>query len=190
MEGWIRLLELRDVETRDHARRVAVLTVDLARRSGFPESALAHVRRGALLHDIGKITVPDAILHKPGPLDAGEREVVRRHPAWAREFLLSFEALRAAIDIPWCHHERWDGSGYPRGLAGSSIPRAARVFAVVDVYDALRSTRPYRAAWGEERVRRFIAERSGTHFDPEVVGTFLSAPSEVDVPPALLSATA
>jgi CHASE3 domain sensor protein len=174
LEGWARALELRDRETEGHARRVVEMTLRLAEAAGIEGDELAHVQRGALLHDIGKIGIPDEILMKPGPLTPQEWAVVRRHPVLAYEMLSPVDFLRPALDIPYCHHERWDGSGYPRGLKGEEIPLSARLFAVVDVWDALRSERPYRPAWSEERVRAHIASLAGTHFEPAVVALFLA----------------
>ncbi len=139
---------------------------------------MVHVRRGALLHDIGKMAVPDSVLLKPGPLDEGEWEVMRRHPTYAYEMLAPVAFLRPALDIPRCHHEKWDGTGYPECLRSEQIPLAARLFAVVDVWDALRSDRPYRKAWDRGRVLDYIQGLAGTHFDPQVVGTFLSLMAE------------
>jgi PAS domain S-box-containing protein/putative nucleotidyltransferase with HDIG domain len=174
LEGWARALELRDKETEGHAQRVTELTVRLARRMGLGEADLAHIRRGALLHDIGKMGIPDSILLKPGPLTDDEWVIMRRHPVMAYELLAPVAYLRPALDIPYFHHERWDGSGYPRGLQGEEIPLAARIFAVVDVWDALRYDRPYRQGWPEAQVRARIRELSGTHFDPRVVEAFLN----------------
>ncbi len=174
IEGWSRALDLRDRETEGHTQRVASLTMRLARAIGLSDAELTHVRRGALLHDIGKMGIPDGILHKPGPLSDEEWVIMRRHPVYAYELLRPVEFLRPALDIPYCHHEKWDGSGYPRGLHGEQIPLAARVFAVVDVWDALSSDRPYRAAWPAERVRAYLRDEVGRHFDPRVVETFLS----------------
>ncbi len=174
IEGWARALDLRDHETMGHSRRVAELALALARRLGFEAEELDVLRRGALLHDIGKIAVPDAILRKHGSLDAGERSVMERHTVFARDLLEPIPFLRSAIDVPYAHHERWDGSGYPRGLAGEEIPRAARVFAVADVYDALTFDRPYRRAWSAAEARSYIAEGAGSLFDPDVVKAFLS----------------
>lgn len=170
--GWSTALEMRDEGTAGHTHRVTEFTVRLAAKVGIAESDLPHVRRGALLHDIGKMVVPDAILHKPAALDDDEWAIMRTHPERAREFLENIEYLVPAIDIPYCHHERWDGSGYPRGLAGDEIPLAARVFAVVDVLDALTSNRPYRPAWTMQEAVRHIREQSGKHFDPAVVAEF------------------
>jgi putative nucleotidyltransferase with HDIG domain len=174
LEGWSNALDLRDKETEGHTRRVTEMAVELARAMGMDEADLVQVRRGALLHDIGKMGIPDAILLKPGPLTEDEWEVMRRHPVYAYELLSPIEFLRPALDIPYCHHEKWDGSGYPRGLKGEQIPLAARVFAVVDVWDALCSDRPYRPAWPRERALEYIRAQAGTHFDPEVVSAFLT----------------
>ena len=173
LEGWCRTLDLRDGETEGHTRRVTETCLRLARALGIAAVDLAHMRRGALLHDIGKMAVPDRILLKPGPLSPEEWEVMRRHPVIAFDLLSPIVYLRPALDIPYCHHEKWDGTGYPRGLEGEQIPRAARIFAVADVWDALRSNRPYRAAWTDEQARAYIAEHSGSHFDPRVATTFL-----------------
>jgi putative nucleotidyltransferase with HDIG domain len=173
LEGWAHALELRDQETEGHTRRVMQMTVDLARKMGMDAPELENVRRGALLHDIGKMGIPDAVLLKPGTLNETEWEIMRRHPRYAYEFLEQIDYLRPALDIPYCHHEKWDGSGYPRGLKGEQIPRDARIFAVVDVWDALRSDRPYRNAWTEEKARQYIITQSGMHFDPQVVQGFL-----------------
>ena len=178
LEGWVRALDLRDRETEGHTQRVTRLTLELARRMGIPEEDLVHLRRGALLHDIGKIGIPDSVLKKPGPLDEDEWTLMRQHPVWAHEMISSVEFLRPALDIPYCHHERWDGTGYPRGLSGDSIPLAARVFAVVDVWDALRSDRPYSEAWSEDRVLEHLREQSGAQFDPAVVEKFLAMLAE------------
>jgi HD-GYP domain-containing protein (c-di-GMP phosphodiesterase class II) len=132
-----------------------------------------HIRRGALLHDIGKMGVPDNILRKPGPLTPEERAIMCRHPDYAYDMIAPIPFLRPALDIPYCHHEKWDGTGYPRGLKGEQIPLAARVFAIVDVWDALSSDRPYRAAWPRDKVRAYLQDQSGTHFDPQVTEAFL-----------------
>ncbi len=173
IEGWSRALDLRDRETEGHTRRVADLTARLAVACGMPPAQVVHVRRGAFLHDIGKMGVPDAILHKPGPLNDEEWSVMRRHPVYAWEMLHPITYLRPALDIPWAHHERWDGTGYPRGLAGDDIPLAARLFSVVDVWDALRSDRPYRLAVPAGEVMRHLGDRAGTHFEPRIVELFL-----------------
>jgi PAS domain S-box-containing protein/putative nucleotidyltransferase with HDIG domain len=171
--GWSHALDLRDKETEGHTQRVTEITLKLARAFGLSEPELMQVRWGALLHDIGKMGVPDSILFKPGPLTDEEWVVMKKHPTFAYEMLAPISYLRQALDIPYCHHEKWDGSGYPRGLKGEQIPVVARIFAVVDVWDALRSDRPYRAAWTEEKVRAHILSSSGTHFDPQVVDAFL-----------------
>lgn len=172
LEGWSKALEIRDQETQGHAQRVTALTIRLTEALGVPRNQMVHIRRGALLHDIGKMGIPDKILHKPGPLTEEEWLVVRKHPQTAFELLLPIPFLHHALDIPYCHHERWDGSGYPRGLKGEEIPLAARIFSVVDVWDALTSNRPYRAAESPERVSQYLREKSGLHFDPEIVDMF------------------
>ncbi len=178
LEGWVRALDLRDQETEGHTQRVTDLTVELARRLNVTEDQLEPIRRGALLHDIGKIGIPDAILRKPGPLTEDEWKVMRRHPQMAWDMLSPIEYLRTALAIPYGHHERWNGSGYPLGTKERQIPLAARIFAVVDVYDALRSDRPYRSGWPEGRVIAYINDHSGTSFDPEIVEAFLAMVSE------------
>ncbi len=173
IEGWARALDLKDSATVGHSRRVTDLTVRLARRMGMSEEELVHVRRGALLHDIGKMGVPDHILSKPGPLSDEEQQVMRQHATFAHEFLAPIPFLRPALEIPYCHHERFDGTGYPLGLAGDQIPLAARLFSVVDVFDALTSDRPYRPAWSSERTLEYIASEAGKRFDPAVVEEFM-----------------
>jgi PAS domain S-box-containing protein/putative nucleotidyltransferase with HDIG domain len=173
LEGWARALELRDHDTEGHSRRVTDMTLRLARAMGVSEAELVHVRRGALLHDIGKMAIPDSILHKPGPLTGEEWEVMHQHPVYAYQMLSSITFLQPALDIPYCHHEKWDGTGYPRGLKGEQIPLAARIFAVVDVWDALRSGRPYRPRWPDEKVLQYIREQADKQFDPQVVEVFL-----------------
>ncbi len=173
LEGWSRAMDLRDKETEGHTQRVTEMTERLARAMGLPETELVHIRRGALLHDIGKMGVPDAVLLKPGPLSDEEWAKMRRHPEYAHELLFPIAYLRPAIDIPYAHHERWDGTGYPRGLRGEGIPLAARIFAVVDVWDALTSDRPYRSAWSTERSLAYIQAESGAQFDPDVVHAFI-----------------
>ena len=164
IEGWSRALDLRDKETEGHTQRVTEMTVKLAKAMGINDSEIVHIRRGALLHDIGKMGVPDAILHKPGPLNDEEWKIMRQHPQLAYDMLSPIAYLKPALDIPYCHHERWNGKGYPRGLKGEEIPLAARIFAVVDVWDALASDRPYRAAWPKEKVLEYIRVRIGTAF--------------------------
>ncbi len=173
LEGWTRALDLRDKETEGHTRRVTEMTVQLAGAFGLSGAALTNLRRGALLHDIGKMGIPDSILQKPATLTPAEWEIMRTHPTLARDVLESIEFLGAALEIPYCHHEKWDGTGYPRGLAGAEIPRAARIFSVVDVYDALTSDRPYRQAWSKARALEYIRDLSGKQFDPDVVQAFL-----------------
>lgn len=173
LEGWSRALDLRDRETEGHTLRVTELTLHLARVMGLTQEQLVHVRRGALLHDIGKMGVPDSILHKPGPLTEEEWRVMNRHPELAYELLRPIKYLGPALDIPHYHHEKWDGTGLPSGLKGEEIPPAARIFAVVDVYDALTSERPYRGPWSKEKALAYIRSESGKHFDPAVVEVFL-----------------
>ena len=173
IEGWAQALELRDQETEGHTRRVADLTVKLAQALGISSEDLVHIRRGALLHDIGKMGIPDRILLKPGPLTEEEWEIMKKHPVYAWELLSSIRYLRPALDIPYCHHEHWDGTGYPRGLKGEEIPLSARIFAVVDVWDALTSDRPYRLAWTREKALEYIKEQAGHHFDPQIAERFL-----------------
>jgi PAS domain S-box-containing protein len=172
--GWSQAMDLRDKETEGHTQRVTDFTVRLAERMGIPAEKIVHIRRGALLHDIGKLGVPDHILLKPDKLTEEEWEMMRKHPVFAYEMLSPIEFLHPALDIPYCHHERWDGTGYPRGLKGEQIPLAARLFAVVDVWDALRSDRPYRAAWPEDKVREHLLSLSGTHFEPRIAEMFMS----------------
>ena len=199
IEGWGRALDLRDQETEGHSRRVTDLAERLARTLGFSDADLVPVRRGALLHDIGKMGVPDRILLKTDNLTPTEWRVMRRHPQDAYDMLSPIAFLRPALDIPYCHHEKWDGTGYPRGLRGEEIPLSARLFAVVDVWDALRSDRPYRTSWPEAKVLAHIRSLSGTHFDPQVVAAFLHLmtasntyttlePSDSDLLPLLLAA--
>lgn len=179
IEGWSRALDLRDKETEGHTQRVTRMTVKLARAFGLSEEELVQVRWGALLHDIGKMGVPDGILFKSGPLTPEEWVAMKKHPVFAYEMLSPIRYLRQALDIPYYHHEKWDGSGYPHGLAGIHIPLVARIFAVVDVWDALSSDRPYRPAWRVEEVREHIRTSSGTHFDPQVVDLFLQILADV-----------
>jgi PAS domain S-box-containing protein len=172
LEGWGKALELRDKETQGHTRRVTNLTLELARQMGIPESELPHIRRGALLHDIGKMGVPDNILHKAGSLSKEETNEMRRHPQYAYDLLSPIPYLRSTLDIAYCHHEWWDGNGYPRGLKGEEIPLPARIFAIVDVWDALLSDRPYRQAWRKEEIMQYIIDLSGKQFDPRIVEKF------------------
>ncbi|MBK5108737.1 MAG: HAMP domain-containing protein [Anaerolineales bacterium] len=172
LEGWSMALELRDQETEGHTRRVAELTLELSELMSFEGEALVHIRRGALLHDIGKMGIPDSILLKPGALSAEEWVVMRRHPEFAYQLLWPIEYLRPAIPIPFSHHEWWNGGGYPQGLSSEGIPLPARIFAVIDVWDAMRSDRPYRAAIPEGEVREYLQKSRGVHFDGQVVEAF------------------
>jgi len=173
LEGWSAALDLRDKETEGHTRRVVELTLRLAEYMGLKEKELVHIRRGALLHDIGKMGVPDRILLKPEDLTPDEWEIMKHHPTLAYELLSRIDYLHPALAIPYCHHEKWDGTGYPRGLKREEIPLEARIFAAVDVYDAITSDRPYRPAWAKERALEHIQSLSGEYFDPKVVKAFL-----------------
>ncbi len=173
IEGWSHALDMRDKETEGHSRRVTELTLFMAQELGIKDAELVHIKWGALLHDIGKMGVPDRILLKPDKLTDEEWEIMKRHTDFAYDMLRKIDYLQPSIDIPYCHHEKWDGTGYPRGLKGKEIPLAARIFAVVDVWDALSSDRPYRPAWPKERVIEHISSLAGTHFDPEVAEVFL-----------------
>jgi PAS domain S-box-containing protein/putative nucleotidyltransferase with HDIG domain len=173
IEGWSRALDLRDRETEGHTQRVTEMALRLSREMGFSDEALVQVRRGALLHDIGKMGIPDAILHKPGPLNDEEWQIMRRHPVYSYELIYPVEFLRPALDIPYYHHERWNGKGYPRQLKGEQIPLAARIFAAVDVWEALGADRPYRKAWPEQKVLEYLRAEAGEHFDPQVITVFL-----------------
>ena len=173
IEGWAKAIELRDGDTEGHSRRVEALTMNLARKMGVSDEELNHMRRGALLHDIGKMAIPDGILLKAGKLSDEEWLVMKKHPAYAFDMLSKIDYLKPALDIPTCHHERWDGSGYPKGLEGENIPLQARIFAVVDVWDALQSDRPYRDAWTEKKTIHYLKDQSGKEFDPRVVREFL-----------------
>ena len=174
LRGWVRALDYRDKETEGHTQRVTVLTQRLAQKLGVDRDALEHITRGALLHDIGKMAISDEILRKKGPLTPEERAIMEKHPVYAYEMLSPIEFLRPAIDIPYCHHEKWDGSGYPRGLKGEEIPFAARIFPIIDVWDALTSDRPYRKALPHDKARAMIRADSGKHFDPRVVEAFMN----------------
>jgi PAS domain S-box-containing protein len=173
IEGWSRALDLRDRDTEGHTQRVTYAAVKLGRRLGISEAELVHIRRGAMLHDIGKMAVPDSILLKQGPLTVEEWDEIRRHPRYAYELLKPIEYLGAALDIPHYHHERWDGSGYPDGLKGTDIPLSARLFAVIDAYDALVSPRPYRPGMDKSLARAYILDQAGKHFDPDIAAEFL-----------------
>jgi PAS domain S-box-containing protein/putative nucleotidyltransferase with HDIG domain len=174
IEGWSRALDLRDRETEGHTQRVTDMTLRLALMIGVSKTALVHLRWGALLHDIGKMAIPDSILLKPGPLDPAERAVMHKHPVYAYDMLKSITYLKQAIEIPYYHHERWNGRGYPCKLKGEEIPLAARIFSVVDVWDALRSDRPYRRAWQESKARQYLRVQAGRLFDPAIVEDFLA----------------
>jgi len=171
--GWVRALELRDHELVGHTERVVDLTVQLARKIGVSDNKLQDIKRGALLHDIGKMGVPDEILHKQSKLTSDEWDIMKRHPQNAYDLLLPIAYLRNSLDIPYCHHENWDGTGYPRGLKENEIPFAARIFAVVDAYDALATDRPYRSALKKDKILNYIQEQSGKRFDPQVVDAFI-----------------
>jgi HD-GYP domain-containing protein (c-di-GMP phosphodiesterase class II) len=173
LEGWSRVLDMRDHVTDEHTQRVADLTIALAKRMGIPKSKLGEIRRGVLLHDIGKMGIPDAILQKPDVLSESEWKIMQMHPQLAYQFLSHINYLKPALDIPLYHHEKWDGTGYPCKLKGDEIPLAARIFSVVDVYDALTSDRPYRKAWKKEDALTYLQEQSGKHFYPEAVRAFL-----------------
>jgi len=174
LEGWAKTLELRDKETEGHSRRVTALTLKLAQHLGVPEEEMVNIRRGALLHDIGKMAIPDEILQKEAPLSDSERSVIQSHPETAYKLLEGIPFLQKAIEIPYAHHERWDGSGYPRGLKGKEIPLAARIFAVADVWDALLSDRPYNKEWPKDKAITYLIDQSGKLFDPRIVNAFLN----------------
>ncbi len=174
IEGWVRALDLRDRETEGHTQRVTELTLKVATTLGFSDEELSHIRRGALLHDMGKMAIPDEILQKPGPLNEVEWEKMRRHPLYAYDMLSPISYLHRALEIPFYHHERWDGSGYPHGLKGEDIPLVARLFAIVDVWDALSTDRPYRKKMPRSEVIKYLRENSGKLFDPKLVEVFMS----------------
>lgn len=174
LEGWAKALEYRDRETEGHSRRVTNLCALLAIQLGLTEDEIVQLHRGALLHDIGKMAIPDSILFKPGPLNESEWELMRMHPIYAKEMLEGIPYLKEAITIPYCHHERWDGKGYPQGLKGEEIPLTSRIFTVVDHWEALNSDRPYRRAVPREQVLCYIRDNSGTIYDPNVADTFLT----------------
>jgi HD-GYP domain-containing protein (c-di-GMP phosphodiesterase class II) len=178
IEGWSRALDLRDKETEGHTERVTKATIELAKIMGIPDEQVVHIWRGSMLHDIGKMGVPDGILLKPGELTDEEWVLMRKHPQFAYEMLKPINYLHHALNIPYYHHEKWDGSGYPHGLKGELIPLEARIFAVVDVWDALSNDRPYRSAWPREKVIHYIKEESGKHFDQQVVNKFLALESQ------------
>jgi putative nucleotidyltransferase with HDIG domain len=175
LHAWTKVLELRDFETLEHTKRVTKLSVNLARQMGIDEAELVHMRRGAMLHDIGKLGIPDTILLKRGPLTQVERQIMQQHPVFAYLMLSPIEFLHPALDIPLSHHEKWDGTGYPYGLKGENIPIVARIFSIVDVWDALNSSRPYRPSpWPKREIIKHLIQESGSHFDPIVVQAFLS----------------
>jgi putative nucleotidyltransferase with HDIG domain len=178
LSGWAAALDIRDHSTARHTHRVTAISVALAEELGIDGVDLIHLRRGATLHDIGKMGVPDSVLSKPGPLSEDEWVLMRAHPQLAVDMLAGIEHLRPALDIPWCHHERWDGRGYPRGLVGLEIPLAARLFSVVDVYDAVTNIRPYRCPVPHEQALELIRAGAGTQFDPDVVDAFLRLAGE------------
>ena len=173
IEGWSQAMDLRDKETEGHTQRVTQMSLRLGKAMQLSEEEILHMRRGALLHDIGKLGVPDHILLNPNKLTDEEWLIMRKHPEFAYDMLHSIAYLRGSLDIPYCHHEKWDGTGYPQGLKGEQIPLAARIFAIVDVWDALTSDRPYRKAWSKPDALQYIREQSGKHFEPKVVEAFL-----------------
>ena len=179
--GWVRALDIRDNETEGHSQRVASMTLAMAKRFGIEGEELTHVWRGALLHDLGKIGVPDGILHKNGSLTEDERAIMQKHPQYAYDMLKSISFLKPALEIPYAHHERWDGLGYPNGIAREEIPFSARIFSVVDVFDALVSTRPYKIGWPESKALAQIQSESGTSFDPRVVEEFLAYRAQLSI---------
>ena len=180
LEGWSHALEIRDRETQGHSRRVTNLTNRIAKRMGFTDEQLIHVYRGALLHDIGKLGIPDDILHKPGPLTEQEMNVMKLHPQIAVDLISPIEYLKPAMNIPRYHHEKWDGTGYPYGLSGEAIPLEARIYAVVDVFDALTHDRPYRTKMSQEEAVDYIKSEAGKHFDPNVLEVFLKEIQHAD----------
>jgi putative nucleotidyltransferase with HDIG domain len=173
IDSWAQALEFRDQESQGHTKRVAEITVHIARALDISESEIIHIRHGAMLHDVGKMAIPDVILLKNGPLLEEERDIMRKHTEYAHQWLAPIKFLAKATDIPYCHHEKWDGTGYPRGLKGEQIPLAARIFALVDVWDALRSDRPFRKGWSFDKVAEYHSTQAGKHFDPNLVPVFL-----------------
>jgi putative nucleotidyltransferase with HDIG domain len=173
LEGWAKALELRDYESKNHSQRVTKSAMRLAVALGIEDEQLVHIRRGALLHDIGKMGIPDSILVKKGPLTDKEMDIMRMHTQYAYDLLYPIPYLRPAISIPYSHHEKWDGSGYPNGFKGKDIPFAARLFAIVDVWDALISDRPYRNKWSHEKSKQYLLSKKGTHFEPDLLDVFL-----------------
>lgn len=179
LKGWVQVMDIRHKETGEHSLRVTRMTVRLASLLGISGDELTCIARGALMHDAGKVGVPDTILIKPGPLDDKEWAVMTQHPVIARDMMRDIEFLKPSIDIPYSHHERWNGTGYPQGLAGEQIPLAARIFAIIDVWDALSEHRVYKQAWPEDEVLLYISEQAGIHFDPEIVEVFLDNYDEI-----------
>jgi HD-GYP domain-containing protein (c-di-GMP phosphodiesterase class II) len=173
LEAWVRAMELRDKYTAGHNQRVTEMSLRLAAKLGISNEMLLHITRGALLHDIGKLAISDKILLKTGPLDDKERKIIRQHPKFAYQLLKPIKYLEHAIDIPYCHHEMWNGEGYPQGLKEEEIPLNARIFSVVDVWDALITDRPYREAWPKEEALDYIEAKSGIEFDPMIVDAFI-----------------
>jgi len=174
IQGWARALNLHNQRNEEHTHRVAELTERLARKMGVKDESIIHIRWGAMLHDIGKMGIPSHILNKEEALTDDEWSIICKHPQYAREMLYPIAHLRTALAIPYSHHEQWDGSGYPQGLKGDEIPLEARIFSVVDVYDAMTSERPNRSAWEKQKVLEYIQSQSGTHFDPRVVRAFIN----------------
>lgn len=183
LDAWAKVLEYRDKETEGHSRRLVELSTDVARALNFSEEEIVYLRRGALLHDIGKLAIPDVILLKPGPLDIDERKTMEQHTVIAKQMLSQVSFLQPSIDVVYSHHERWDGNGYPDGLKGDQIPLSARIFAVVDQWDALRSDRPYRKAWQIEKVIAYFRENTGIIYDPKVVDVFLTLVPDEEIKP-------
>ncbi|GAB4565783.1 MAG: hypothetical protein Fur0017_03470 [Anaerolineales bacterium] len=181
LEGLARALELRDKETEGHSRRVTEFALKIAQKMGIDGQALEDIRSGAILHDIGKISIPDDILHKQGKLTTEERIIVEQHPDTAFKLLSRIPFLNKAIEIPYCHHEKWDGTGYPRKLKGEEIPLSARIFAIADVWDALSNDRPYNKAWTREQIINYFIEQSGKHFDPTITTLFLTMVEEGEI---------
>ena len=174
IEGWSRALELRNKEIAGHSLRVTEMTLRLARKMGISDEQLVHIRRGALLHDIGKLGIPDAILFKPDLLTEQERQVMRQHPVLGYTLLSPIQFLRPALDIVYCHHENWDGNGYSRGLKGEEIPQAVCLFSVVNVWDALIADRPFRRGVSKNDAVAYIKDQGGKQFDPQAVEVFLT----------------
>jgi HD-GYP domain-containing protein (c-di-GMP phosphodiesterase class II) len=178
LEGWARVLEFKDHETKGHSDRVTQMAINLGKAMGLSSEELIHLRRGAVLHDIGKLCIPEEILFKDGPLDEAEWDIMKQHPIYAQEFIADIQFLQPVTNILLFHHERWDGSGYPFGLKNKQIPLAARIFMVIDVWDALSFDRPYRKAWPAEKVHQYLQENAGILFDPEVIDVFLELLSQ------------